>query len=140
MKKLLTEDSIEISTPASRVWEVLVSTQYIKQWDDVPENFKDASLQLGSVLHWEGYSKLTVSRFEPGKLLKMNLHGEKWTKPESAYDIAYTYTLVETNGATRLTLTIGDFGVLPEGQSYYDASIEFGATALKKIKELAEGK
>ena len=135
---LLVKNTILIKAPAGRVWEVLTTPRFIKQWDELPEDFGDAPLSKGSVINWEGYSKLTVTEFEPGKLLKMKLYAEKWEKPEAAYDVAYTFSLGEEKGNTRLTLSIGDFAVLPNGQSYYEASLEFADTATKKIKELSE--
>jgi hypothetical protein len=39
---------------------------------------------------------------------------------------------------TTLTIAVGDFSSVPDGQNYYDASVEFVDTATQKIKELAE--
>jgi hypothetical protein len=37
-----------------------------------------------------------------------------------------------------LTIKIGDFAKLPDGEKYYETSVEFANTAIQKIKELAE--
>lgn len=136
---LLVKNTISIKAPASKVWKVLTRPEFIKQWDELPEDFGDAPLAKGSVINWEGYSKLTVTEFDPGKLLKVKLYAEKWEKPEAAYDVAYTLVIGEKEGHTTLTLSIGDFAVLPNGQSYYEAYLEFADTATRKIKELSEG-
>lgn len=135
---LTVKESITIQAPAARVWEVLITPKYIRQWDELPEGFGEEAMQKGSVVNWEGYSRLTVSEFEPNRLLKMNLHGEKWEKPPSAYDIAYTFGLEQDGQATVLTISIGNFAALPDGKQYFDASVEFATTAKAKIKELAE--
>ena len=138
MEKLITNDTITINASASKVWEVLTTPGYIRQWDDVPESFTDSQLKQGSVLHWAGYSKLTVTRFEPNRLLKMNMYVEKWERPESEFDVAYTFRLKEDGHTTSLTISIGDFASAPGGQELYDTSVEFGRTAAEKIKALAE--
>lgn len=130
---------IEISAPASEVWDVLISTRYIKMWDDVPEGFADERLRNGSVLEWPGHAKLTVTEMEPYRHLRLALVAAKWQSPIPD-DIAYTYDLAEVQDKTTLVITVGDFGQLPDGQDYYDASIEFAQTASRKIKELSERK
>jgi uncharacterized protein YndB with AHSA1/START domain len=137
VRELTVAKSIEINAPASKVWDVLVVPQYIKEWDDVPEGFADDRLRTGSILEWPGHAKLTVTEIEPYKHLRMAFVAAKW-QPPVPDDIAYTYDLAEAQGKTTLTITVGDFGQLPDGKDYYDASIEFAQTASQKIKELSE--
>lgn len=142
VQKLIVKETIEISAPITKVWAVLVTPRYIKEWDDIPEGFADDQLRLGTVIEWPGHAKLTVVVFEPGKCLSMTLVVASWSPPIPD-DIAYTFDLAESEGAesgrqTILTVTVGDFGRLPDGQDYYDASVEFAQTAVQKIKELAE--
>ena len=137
VQNLIVKETIEISAPITKVWEVLVTPHYIKEWDDVPEGFTDDRLRLGSILEWPGHARLTVVTFEPHQHLSMALLAASW-KPPIPDDIAYTFDLVENDGKTILTVTVGDFGRLPDGQDYYDASVEFAQTAVQKIKELAE--
>lgn len=137
MKKLIAEKSVEIKAHVAKVWEVLIMPAFIKQWDDVPDGFGEASLQQGSVMEWEGHAKLTVVAFEPEKLLKMQFISPTWPEPVPQ-DIAYTFTLGEAIGLTTLTIAVGDFSVLSDGHDYYVASVEFVHSATQKIKELAE--
>jgi len=39
-----------IMAPVSRVRDVIVRPEYIRQWDDVPEEFEASSLAMGSML------------------------------------------------------------------------------------------
>lgn len=136
-QQLIVKESIEINAPATKVWDVLVTPRYIKEWDDVPEGFADEQLRLGSVLEWPGHARLTVVTFEPGRCLSLRLVVASW-QPPIPDNIAYTYALAVSGGQTILTITVGDFGQLLDGQDYYDASIEFSQTASRKIKDLAE--
>ncbi|WP_163100057.1 SRPBCC domain-containing protein [Peribacillus alkalitolerans] len=135
---LTVKSGINIMAPASKVWEVLTKSEFIRQWDDIPEGFTADSLSLGSVLEWAGYSMLTVKSFEPNKLLYLSLYSLKWDLPPSSYDIGYTYNLSTESQFTLLTVEIGDFSQLPEGEKYYQSSLEFVNIALKKIKGLSE--
>jgi uncharacterized protein YndB with AHSA1/START domain len=98
------EDAIEINAPPSKILDILVIPRYIKEWDDVPEGFTDDQLRLGSVLEWPGHAKLTVTKFEPYKHLKLTLEVTKWEQPIPD-DIAYRYDLTEGRGKTTLTIT-----------------------------------
>ncbi len=137
---LIVKNQIQIEAPLSKVWEVLVAPKYIRQWDDLPSGFDDYYLEPGRVIEWTGITKLTVTESEPNELLKLSLYVDKWEQPPAAYNIAYTYRLSEKAGGVLLQLEIGDFGVLEDGQTYYDSSVEFAETALEKIKNLAENR
>ncbi|MGM0876278.1 MAG: SRPBCC domain-containing protein [Bacillota bacterium] len=112
--------------------------EFIRQWDDLPEDFSAESLTLGSVIEWPGYSRLTVVAFEPNKLLRLSLYVPKWQLQPTSYDIAYTYTLSVDNENTLLSIEIGDFAQLSDGERYYEESLTYGNIALEKIKELSE--
>ncbi|MCF0040294.1 SRPBCC domain-containing protein [Dyadobacter fanqingshengii] len=139
-RTLIVNDQIQIEAPLSKVWEVLVAPKYIRQWDDLPSGFDDYYLEPGRIIEWTGITKLTVSESEPNAVLKLSLYVDKWELPPAAYDIAYTYRLSEEVDGVLLQLEIGDFGVLEDGQAYYDSSVEFAETALEKIKNLAENR
>lgn len=136
---LLVEAQLQIPAPPARVWQVLTTPHYIRQWDDLPDGYGEEPLALGSTISWEGHATLTVTIFEPPHHLRMALYVATWEQPPSAYDIAYTYKLTEQDGGTQLTITVGDFAPLATGQAYYDASVEFASAAEQKIKELAVG-
>lgn len=134
---LLVEEQIQIPASPMRVWQILTTPRYIRQWDDLPEGFGEEALTLGSTIDWEGHVRLTITVFEPAQRLRMAMYGAKWEQPPSAYDIAYTYTLMAQDDGTLLMLTVGDFAPLANGQEYYDASVEFAGDAGQKIKQLA---
>ena len=137
--KLIVTDQITINAPTQRVWEVLTDPAFIKQWDEMPENYSGGVLKMGSVIDWEGYSKLTVTEFEPGKVLKMNMFLPKVALSPSQYDVSYKYSLTDNDGITTLDFEFGDFSPLPKAQNYYDTTQEFVEMSKEKIKELAEG-
>ncbi|MCF0059989.1 SRPBCC domain-containing protein [Dyadobacter chenwenxiniae] len=141
MDQILTvKDQIQIEAPLSKVWEVLVAPKYIRQWDDLPSGFDDYYLEPGRVIEWTGITRLTVTESEPNELLKLSLYVDKWELPPAACDIAYTYRLSDAGEGVLLEIEIGDFGVLEDGQTYYNSSLEFAQTALEKIKNLAENR
>lgn len=131
---------IRIEAPVSKVWEVLIAPKYIRQWDDLPHDFEDYYLEQGKVIDWSGMTRLTVTGYEPNKLLVFSLYVSKWEQPPSQYDINYTYRLTEEEDGTLLELEIGDFSALPDGRDYYASSEEFAGTALEKIKNLSENR
>jgi uncharacterized protein YndB with AHSA1/START domain len=139
-KELIVKQEIWIGAPVAKVWEVLVAPKYIRQWDDLPQDFDDYYLEVGRIIEWTGFSRLTVTVCEPHEKLALKLYAFKWEQPPAEYDIAYTYQLTAEKEGTLLTLEIGDFSALADGQNYYDSSVEFAGMALEKIKSLAENK
>lgn len=137
-KSLTVKGDVFIEASATEVWKTLTWSRYIRQWDHLPEDYGYASIQEGSVLDWAGYSKLTVTQYIDEQELFLSLYGAKWEKPESAYKIGYHYALTPEENGTRLTITIGDFSDLPDGDAYYEASEEFLEAALEDIKKIAE--
>ena len=143
MPELIVKKTTEINASPAKVWEILVKPEYIRQWDEVPETFTEQTLRMGSELIWEhgnaqkDYTKLTVTGFKPQKLLRHRWYSSPQPTSETA-DINYTFTLPERNGKTVLSISIGDWGVLANGQDFYDASVEFAESAAKQIKALAE--
>jgi uncharacterized protein YndB with AHSA1/START domain len=121
---LIVKDQIHITAPLSKVWEVLVAPKYIRQWDELPSDFEDYYLAPGRTIEWLGISRLTVTESVPNEHLKLS----------------YNYRLSEESEGVLLSVEIGDFAVLADGQNYYDTSVEFAKTALEKIKNLAENR
>lgn len=139
-QELTVSKKIIIEAPVAKVWEVLIAPKYIRQWDDLPNDFEDYYLEHGKVIDWSGMTRLTVTGYEPNKLLILSLYVSKWEQPPSHYDIGYRYRLAEEVDKTLLELEIGDFSVLPDGKDYYASSEEFAETALEKIKNLSENR
>ena len=142
--ELVVRNNILIQAPPSRVWEVLVTPRYIRQWDELPEGFAhEAALQPGSEIVWVHpngtQTTLTVISLKPEKELSLSLSNSNWTVKPRPEEVAYTYTLSEQEGGTGLTITIGDFSKIAHGESYYEASLDFAQEGGKKIKALAEG-
>ncbi|MFD1954925.1 SRPBCC domain-containing protein [Paenibacillus thailandensis] len=144
-QRLIVHQEIEIDAPASNVWQVLVKPEFIKQWDDVPESFDEPELQLGSELVWhleeDEFTQLTVTELVPFKRLRTSLYVSNWEPAEELGpdDIGYLYELTEREGRTALSITVGDFGKLADGERYYEATIGFAEEASAQIKRLAEG-
>jgi uncharacterized protein YndB with AHSA1/START domain len=137
---LTVRKEIRIEAPVSKVWEVLIAPKYIRQWDDLPQDFEDYYLEHGRTIDWSGMTRLTVTACEPNELLIFSLYVSKWELPPSSYDIGYRYYLFSEGDGTLLRIEIGDFSVLPDGNDYYGSSIEFAETALEKIKNLSENR
>lgn len=140
MEELIVKDKIFIEASLTKVWEVLVAPKFIRQWDALPEDFADYYLEQGREIVWSGNSKITVTEMIPHEFLKLSLFVNKWELPPSSYDIGYSYRLSEMDGFTLLTVDIGDFSQLSNGEEYYNSSVLFAEKALKKIKALAENK
>lgn len=140
---LVVRMAISIDAPVSTVWTVLTTLRLLGEWDDLPDEHSGDSLAPGSELIWHridgGYTKLTVTSFEPHRSLRLSLYGSSWDLPQASYDVGYTYSLSARDDRTLLSVEIGDFAQLRRGKDFYDASVEFGERASRKIKELAEG-
>lgn len=138
----VTSECVLIPSLPLRVWKVLTETEYIMQWDEIPEdNDLGRQLSLGSTLLWvlpDGqYSKLTVTEFINQERIKLNLYVSHWPMDEELYDISYTYTLQPQEAGTLVTLAIGDFAPLQEAPTYHQASEHFAKNVLNKISHLA---
>ena len=140
MKELIVRNEITIEAPVAKVWEVLIAPKFIRQWDFLPEDFPDYYLEVGVEITWSGSSKMTVTEMLPHESLKLSMYISKWELPPSAYDIGYHYRLSGENDTTKLSLEVGDFGALQDGQDYYQTSIDFSERALSKIKAIAENR
>jgi uncharacterized protein YndB with AHSA1/START domain len=141
-EKLIVKDKVLIEASPSKVWEVLTNPKYVAQWDELPENYPSEHMGKGSKVVWElpngGQTVTTIIKAEEMKELKIALYSSNWDEQVEEGDIAYLYELEESNGNTVLTIQIGDFSLLKNGQDYYDASVEFASESKKVMKELAE--
>ncbi|MFC2947453.1 SRPBCC family protein [Virgibacillus sediminis] len=142
MSTLIVTDEIIIHTTPSKVWEVLVQPRHIKSWDGLPDHYPDQPLKAGNELVWAlpngRYSKSTVVRAEKEKRLQLSLYVSDWEVDPAPEDILFSYELLIHEKNTRLRLRHGDFSILPNGQSYFEASTEFASVSKHRIKRLAE--
>ena len=142
IKELTVRDEILINASPSRVWEILVLPKYVAQWDELPENYPPQEMQQGSNVIWElpngEQSVTTIIKADKPQELIISLNVTTWENTLNEGDVAYRYQLIEQEDGTLLTIEIGDFSLLRDGQMYYDASIEFAEKSKSIIKELAE--
>ncbi|WP_100012374.1 SRPBCC domain-containing protein [Lentibacillus sediminis] len=141
-QSLIVRDEIFIQSRPDHVWRVLVKPEYVNQWDELPEDYPEEDMTVGSEVAWDlpngEVSKTTVTKADEGRELQISLYVSTWDVTPAPEDIAYTYKLQQEEAGTRLTIEIGDFSILPDGEKYYEASVEFAAEAKEKIKRLAE--
>lgn len=141
-KKLVVKDEILIEAVPEKVWEVIVNPKYVAQWDELPEDYPDEKMGIGSKVVWEhpkgGETVTKIIKADEGKELVIALNSTNWDVKIDEGDIAYTYRLEDQDGKTLLKIEIGDFALLPNGQDYYDGSVQFAAESKKVIKVLAE--
>jgi uncharacterized protein YndB with AHSA1/START domain len=141
-EKLIVKDEILIEATPVKVWEILTKPKYVAQWDELPENYPEKDMTVGSKVVWElpngGQSITTIIEAVQQKRLKISLYGSNWEVKPNEGDVAYVYQLEEGDSQTLLKIEIGDFSLIKDGQMYYDASCEFAVKTKKVIKELAE--
>lgn len=135
---LIIKNYLQIDATPEKVWDVLTNPKYIRQWDKLPEDFGDEAVNAATEIDFEGYSRMKVTAFEPGKVIRYALHISDYTL-QAVPDATYFYGInVDENGKTWITIEIGDFSVVLEDGKLYEESVIFGKTASQKIKELAE--
>lgn len=137
--ELVVKEEVEINASKEKVWEVLTKAEYYRQWDYLPDEFKDDKLQKGSVIDLEGGSKLTTTRFEENEEIVMSLELPQVDLKPDEYDVTYSFSLSSRDDLTVLNIEIGDFSPLPGSQEYLLAGTQFAKLAKLKIKQLAEG-
>ncbi|WP_078392723.1 SRPBCC domain-containing protein [Shouchella patagoniensis] len=141
-KELSVRTEILIHASPAYVWEVLVNPKYVAEWDELPEDYPTERMTVGSKVIWDlpnGEQSITkIIKADKEKELVIALLGTGWEMKPTEGDVAYHYTLIERGDKTLVTLCIGDFSLLKDGQMYYDASVEFADNAKTTIKRLAE--
>ncbi|WNS76668.1 SRPBCC domain-containing protein [Bacillus sp. DTU_2020_1000418_1_SI_GHA_SEK_038] len=142
-KRLIVKDKIKIQASSEKIWEVLINPKYVSQWDELPEDYPQEDMTLGSEVVWElpngGKSITQIIKAEENKELIIALNVTNWIVKPSVGEVAYHYKIVNNGNHSVLEIEIGDFSLLQNGQMYYDASVEFASMAKIKIKDLAEG-
>lgn len=142
MSELVVKKGILIDTSAQSVWQVLIDPQYVAKWDELPEDYPSEPMKKGSEVIWDlpnGEQSITrLTTVVPEEELMIDLINTVWPEQPAEGKVGYHYLLTEQNNQTKLSLHIGDFSLIPNGQDYYDASVEFAEEATVTIKKLAE--
>lgn len=138
----IASSSIIVNTTPAKIWEVLTKTSYIKLWDDVPDEFEQEEIAMDSQLVWDmedgKYTKLTVIDFEPHRFLQMSLNISTWPQNLAPQDISYSYLITQQGDTSTLSISVGDFALLPKGKIYYEATADFLESTIQKIKNLLD--
>ena len=145
MAEMIVRDSIDIDAPPARLWEVLIKPDYTRQYMFGCDAVSD--WQAGSPLVWRGaqdgkvYVKGTIVEIDPDRLLQYTTfspdafdHYED--KPENYTTVTLELTPLE--GATRLSVSQGDFARIASGELRFTHTVNSWQTVLKQIKEIAE--
>lgn len=145
MQKLFIDKTIKINAPASKVWQVLTESLYTDQWVSgfSPGLKLESGWKLGDPVKWrEPDGKVvvegTVTKIEPEKFLRFTVIDVVAGIQPTTEEDGITFELTEKKGQTKLRLRHGDFAVMPEGQKYYEMTLEPWEKILPKVKELAE--
>jgi uncharacterized protein YndB with AHSA1/START domain len=147
MSKLFVDKSIEINSPASKVWEVLTDPDYTAEWTpefNGGEPFHiESDWKPGSPVFWKDQNGKTVvegnvTALQPRSLLRFTVFDVRSQKPPVTEEDGITYRLSEENGKTILHVLQGDFSAMPEGERFRDMSAEIWDHVLLGVKGLAE--
>jgi uncharacterized protein YndB with AHSA1/START domain len=148
MPVLFLEKSIDISAPASKVWEALTKREHTDTWalgfsSGGPQFHIESDWKLGSAVLWKGEDgsvivEGNVTALEPNKLLRFTVFDVRGERPPVTEEDGITYELKERNGKTTLRISQGDFSGMAEGEKYHRMSAETWDRVLPKVKELAE--
>lgn len=147
---LFVNNTITINAPASKVWDVLTNPEQTKKYMFGCEALSD--YKPGSALTWEGNFggqhmvavKGHVVDISPREYLAYTVIDPNNPAiadiPENYLTV--TYTLTETNGATVLDVSQGDYSKVADGEKRYQDSYNNGEgwnPILVQIKAIAEG-
>jgi uncharacterized protein YndB with AHSA1/START domain len=142
MMGIFVEKSIEIEAPPPKVWEIIVSPDRWAGWMlVVPEVGRAERLEQGSQVQWKDehgkvYLTGAVLVLEPNRKLVLELQDVSWPRPAEPGEVAYAFSLVKSNGGTRLEYILGDLSIDPEAQQWRDAYQQ--GRELECIKALTE--
>jgi len=145
---LIVSNSIKINATPEKVWEVLVNSDYTKQYMFGCEIVSD--WVVGQSLVWRGKNEGNDIDYVTGFLVKLEPHSEfafttfdPFSKMEDIAEnhTTVSYTLKEINGQTELSVSQGDFAHVAEGERRYNEVNNNGDgwnPILIQIKEIAE--
>ncbi|MES2590790.1 MAG: SRPBCC domain-containing protein [Bacteroidota bacterium] len=147
-EELFVKNSIRINAPVSKVWDALVNPEQTKKYMFGCETISDWA--VGSELLWKGsyegkdmvFVKGNIVSIEPEKFLEYTT-----IDPNSTIDyisenyLTVTYSLIEENHQTTLTVKQGDYSKVAEGDRRYNEAYNGGEgwnPILIEIKKLVE--
>ncbi|MCH7697670.1 MAG: SRPBCC domain-containing protein [Chloroflexi bacterium] len=143
--EMIARDSIDIEAVPACVWEVLTKPQHTRQYMFGCD--AESDWQVGSRLVWRGtqdgkvYVKGTIVQIDRDRLLQYTTfspdafdHYED--KPENYTTVTLELTPLE--GATRLSVSQGDFAPIANGGLRFAHTVNSWKTTLAQIKEIAE--
>jgi len=144
MQKLYVEKSVDISAPASEVWEVLtnpvLSKEWIKEWwpdfEILESDWKEGSPVIWKINNSITGAKGKVTKAQPPTNLEFSFQVNDPSRPPHQETVIYK--LNEQEGHTKLVVTVGDFGDTPEHELCYPGAEDSWNKSLPKIKDLAE--
>lgn len=149
MKKLFVDKSIEINTPAEKVWEILTMPEYTTYWASEfssggPQFRLESEWKLGSPVLWKAQDGTVivegaVTSIEKNKLLRFTVFDVRSEeRPKVTDEDGITFQLIGNSSKTTLHILQGDFSVMKDGEKYRDLSAEIWDKVLPIVKELAE--
>ena len=143
------KNTIQIIATPSKVWDALVNPEKTKKYMFGCETVSD--WKVGSSLLWKGeyngqsivFVKGNIIAIDPGKFLAYTVidpnNNEIPDLPENYLTV--TYSLIQEDHHTTLTVTQGDYSKVAEGEKRYQESYNNGEgwnPILVQIKNLVE--
>lgn len=146
MNILKAETSIKIDGSPARVWEVLTTPETIQK---VMLGMQPQSdWKVGSELRWIGRheekpndnARGIIQVMDESKKLQFTFYYPGYGYPDqSEYYNTVVFNLSESDSQTTVDVEQDDFSVFKEGEAFKSHSQTFWESALKILKELAEG-
>lgn len=137
----IVQHDVKINASISTVWRLLTHYRFIKEWDELPDSVDhNKSMNEGDVLIWDlpngQSSQIEVKKLVKEEMICQKLYVSSWPLARPFYNINYVYSIMAHGKDTALKIEIGDFGVLPNGQDYYNNSIIYAQNMSDKIQKL----
>ena len=139
--------SISIKASPTKVWEALTRSEYTRQYMFGCDAISD--WKPGSTLEWKGklegkdviFVTGQIIKIIPEKVLEYTVIDPNGTIENiPANYLHVTYTLAQENGHTNLSVCMGDYTKVAEGEKRYNDSIAGGGwvVILEAIKKVVE--